>query len=95
MFHSWGLNNKINRLRERCLRIVYSDNISSFVDLLDKDESVSIQVKKCPDTCSTDVSNCQKIYAPVVSEIFENEIRITCKIYLNLFNQRFTVFFMV
>ena len=42
------LNNKINRLHERCLRIVYCDNRSSFEDLLDKDKSVSIYVKKCP-----------------------------------------------
>ena len=30
MFHSRKLNNKINKLHERCLRIVYSDNTSSF-----------------------------------------------------------------
>ena len=30
MFHSRKLNNKINKLYERCLRIVYSDNTSSF-----------------------------------------------------------------
>ena len=30
MFHSRKLYNKINKLHERCLRIVYSDNTSSF-----------------------------------------------------------------
>ena len=30
MCHHCSVNNKINRLRERCLRIVYSDSISSF-----------------------------------------------------------------
>ena len=45
MFHSRGLNNKINLLHERCLRIVYSDNRSSFEDLLYKGKSVSIHVK--------------------------------------------------
>ena len=30
------LNNKINRLQERCLRIIYNDNTSSFIDLLDR-----------------------------------------------------------
>ena len=34
MCHSRTMNNKINRLRERCLRIVYSDNTSSFEKLL-------------------------------------------------------------
>ena len=38
MFHSRGLNNKINYLNERCLRILYSNNISFFVHLLDRDK---------------------------------------------------------
>ena len=42
MFHSRSLNNKINRLHERCLRIIYSDKNSSFEELLEKDNSVSI-----------------------------------------------------
>ena len=36
MFHSRGVNSKINHLHERSLRIVYEDNISSFEDLLKK-----------------------------------------------------------
>ena len=39
MFHGRGVNNKINHLHERSLRIVYKDNDSSFVDLLKKDNS--------------------------------------------------------
>ena len=42
MFHSRKLNNKINKLHERCLRIVYSDNTSSFDELLETDHSVSV-----------------------------------------------------
>ena len=42
MFHSRGINNKINHLNERSLRIVYADNISSFEDLLKKDRSFTI-----------------------------------------------------
>ena len=34
MFHSRTMSNKINRLHERCLRIVYSDKTSSFEKLL-------------------------------------------------------------
>ena len=37
MFHSRLINNKINMLNERCLRIVYSDNQSTFEELLEKD----------------------------------------------------------
>ena len=42
MFHSRKLNNKINRLHERCLRITYHDSLSTFEELLRKDNSVSI-----------------------------------------------------
>ena len=42
MFHSRLINNKINRLHERCLRIVYSENQSTFEELLEKDDSVSV-----------------------------------------------------
>ena len=45
MFHSRTLNNKINRLHERALRIVYSDYKSSFCELLEKDKSFSIHHK--------------------------------------------------
>ena len=40
--HSRGVNNKINHLHERSLRIVYKDNISSFEDLLKRDRSFTI-----------------------------------------------------
>ena len=42
MFHSRIINNKINRLHERALRIVYSDFKSSFEGLLMEDNSFSI-----------------------------------------------------
>ena len=42
MFHSCNLNNKINRLHERCLRLIYNDKTSSFEQLLENDNSVSI-----------------------------------------------------
>ena len=45
MFHSRTLNNKINHLHERALRIVYSDYKSSFCELLEKDKSFSIHHK--------------------------------------------------
>ena len=42
MLHSRIMNNKINRLYERALRVVYSDYKSTFNELLDKDGSFSI-----------------------------------------------------
>ena len=42
MFHSRAINNRINKLHERSLRIVYKDRSSTFEDLLEKDNSVTI-----------------------------------------------------
>ena len=42
MFHSRKCNNKINLLRERALTMIYNDQISSFQELLDKDNSFTI-----------------------------------------------------
>ena len=35
------MNNKINPLHEKCLRIVYNEKLSCFEELLDKDGSVT------------------------------------------------------
>ena len=45
MWHNRTYNNKINRLHERCLRLIYNDKHSSFEELLEKDNSVSIHHK--------------------------------------------------
>ena len=42
MFHSRKINSKITRLQERSSRIVYNDHITSFEDLLKKDNSFKI-----------------------------------------------------
>ena len=41
MFHSRIINKKINRLHEKCLRIIYRNKQSSFEELLEKVSSVS------------------------------------------------------
>ena len=41
MFHSRNLNNKINRIHERALRLVYQNNLS-FSELLEIDNSVTV-----------------------------------------------------
>ena len=45
MCYNRTYNNKINRLHERCLRMINNDKRSSFEDLLEKDNSVSIHHK--------------------------------------------------
>ena len=42
MFHDRGVENKINRVHERALRCVYRDDISTFDELLKKDNSFTI-----------------------------------------------------
>ena len=42
MFHNRTLNNKINRLHERALRLVYDDENLSFEELLELDNSMTI-----------------------------------------------------
>ena len=45
MCHGRSNNRKINRLHEGCLRIIYNDKQSSFTELLNKDNSVSIHIR--------------------------------------------------
>ena len=42
MFHSQSLNNKINWIHKRALRIKYNDKSSSFQKLIEKDNSVNL-----------------------------------------------------
>ena len=42
MFHSRTLNNRINRLHERALRLVYKEPTLTFEELLRKDNSFTI-----------------------------------------------------
>ena len=55
MFHSRKLHNKINKLHERCLQIAYSDNTSSFNELLETDNPVSVHYGNIQ-VLSTDLS---------------------------------------
>ena len=42
MFHSRTLNNKINKLHERALRIAYDNDSPSFQELLNLDNSTTV-----------------------------------------------------
>ena len=42
MFHNRTLNNKINKLHERALRVVYKNEDSTFEELLEEDNSITI-----------------------------------------------------
>ena len=71
MFHSKEINNKINRIHERSLRLVYSDKTSTFKELLDKDKSVSVHHKNIQ-VLATEIYKTVNGLAPtIMNSIFE------------------------
>ena len=47
MFHSRGVNNRINKIHERTLRLVYQDNKSTFEELLMKTNLLLYMIEIC------------------------------------------------
>ena len=45
MCHSRALSNKVNRLHERCLRLVCNGKQLTFEERLEKDDSVAIHIR--------------------------------------------------
>ena len=70
MFHSRSLNNKINRIHERALRLVYQNNLS-FSGLLDLDNSVAVHQKNLQ-VLVTEIYKVKNGIAPdIMNDIFE------------------------
>ena len=73
MCHSRANNSKINRLHERCLRIIYSDKQSSFEELLEKDGYVSIHQRNLQ-VLATEMYKLMKSLSPAIrTELFEHK----------------------
>ena len=70
MFHSRSLNNKINRIHERALRITYNDKSSNFQELLDKDNSVTIHHRNIRTLAIETYKFLQGLSPPLFNEIF-------------------------
>ena len=70
MFHSRSLNNKINRIHERALRITYNDKSSSFQDLLKKDNSISIHHRNIRSPATEIFKFLQGLSPPILNEVF-------------------------
>ena len=84
MFYSRNLNNKINRLHEHCLRVIYNDKTSSFEQLLENDNSVSIHHRNIQ-TLATEIYKVTNgLFPEIMSEIFQireetrDDLRYTC-----------------
>ena len=59
MFYNRTTNNKINKLHERALRLVYDDYLSAFEELLEKDNSF-IRLKSLVDSLKQYLVTCLK-----------------------------------
>ena len=69
MCHSRIINNKINRLHEKGLRLIYHDKHSTFHGLLKKDCSVSIHTRSLQFRV-TEIHKLAKDISPIMQEIF-------------------------
>ena len=74
MFHSRGLNNKINSIHERALRITYGDKTSTFQHLLEKDNSVSIHHRNLQALATEMFKISNNLSPDIVKEIFQKRI---------------------
>ena len=70
MFHSRIMNNKINRLHERCMRLIYGDKTSSFEELLEQDKSVPIHTRSLQMLATEMLKVYRGISPPIFSELF-------------------------
>ena len=65
------INNKINSIHERSLRLVYSDKTSTFKEFLDKDKSASVDHKNIQ-VLATEIYKTVNGLAPtILNSIFE------------------------
>ena len=71
MYHSRSMNSRINRLHETCLRIICSDKSSSFEELLQKGESVTIHEKNIQKLATEMFKVFKNLLPPIVADLFE------------------------
>ena len=70
MFHSRIMNNKINQLHEKCMRLIYEDKTSSSEELLEQDKSVSIHTRNLQILAAEMFKVYRSMSAPVFNELF-------------------------
>ena len=73
MCHSRTINAQINKIHERALRIVYADNTSSFEQLLNKSESVSIHHRNIQFLAIEICKALNNLSSPLMSELFKTK----------------------
>ena len=70
MCHNRTINNKINKLHERCLGIVYNDKKSSFKELLKTDKSVPTHIKNLQVLATEMFKVYRNLSPPIVRQLF-------------------------
>ena len=70
MFHSRKINNRINNLHERALRVVCRDYKATFSELLSKDKSVIIHHRNLQLLGNSDFEDKKWIKSKLMEEIF-------------------------
>ena len=88
VFYSRHLNNKVNFIHERALRIFYQDHISTFQELLNKDNSVSIHHRNLQ-ALATEMFKIHRGLSPdILREIFVPKISLYNLCRNNTFERR-------
>ena len=70
MNHNKSINNRINSLHERALRLIYCDHSSNFQELLQRDNSVTIHQKNIQALAILMYKVTNNIAPTIVSELF-------------------------
>ena len=70
MFHGRGLNNKINGIHEKALRITYNDKSSLYRELLAKDSSLTKHYRNIRALATEMYKNIQGISLKLLNDIF-------------------------
>ena len=84
MFHSRGLNKRIHKIHEKSLRLVYNDNIWSFLELLVKDNCVTIHDRNLQ-VLATEIFNVIHDLSPtIMKNIFQMKRRTLEVVLLSL-----------
>ena len=72
MCHSRTVNSKINKLHERCLRIIYNDKKLFFKELFETDKSVPIPIKNLQVLATEMFKVYRNISPPIVRQLFQS-----------------------
>ena len=70
MFHSSEMNNRINNLHKRALRVVYRDYNATFSELFSKDKSVTIHQRNLQLLATEIFKTINELNQKIMEEIF-------------------------